>query len=251
MGRKCVQLLVLLTFMVAVTKCAVPNTTVTSATATTTTSRNTTDSAISVNPTTLPSPDHFATGFNYDVRDPETGVACVRVAMAMSIKANYISTGYDIKEAFLNIPRTAKVRGTCRGVAPTMELIWAEDPTLEGTLNRITLMISRRHITLSLHVIAYELYIDNKTFPDALQEGKRFRCELRGDEHRCEPETTAGTVDVHITFPGFVLVAFNSEESVATRTEVNGVSGADVAQWSGYLLLAAKIFIFRKLGYYV
>ena len=255
MDRKRVQLLVLFTFVMTFVVA------VTGTTANTTTSRNATtiDSAIFDNPTTLPPPDPPATDFVYAVKDPETGVTCITVAITISIKANYTSTGYDIKEAFLKIPPTAKVRGTCRGEAPTMELIWAEDSTLEGTLNRITLMIGSKHITYSFDVIVFELYIDEKNFPDAIQEGKRFECEMRGPDefsasktnrlYRCEPETTASTVEVDITISGLALARIIRGESVSTTIEENGASGADMTQWSGYLLLAAKIFIFLKLGH--
>ncbi|XP_076676216.1 lysosome-associated membrane glycoprotein 1-like [Andrena cerasifolii] len=208
--------------------------------------------------TPLPPPDPSVTEFNYYVRDPETGVACILANMSISIEANYISMDYNLKTATLKIPPTAEVRGTCRNTTPTMELIWAEDPILEGALNGIALMFGSTDNTFFLQDIILELYIDNKTFPDALQEGKRFGTKLQqinkfsasksGGLYRCEPETRVGTGDFKITITDVTLIAFNTEESVATRTEENCNSGAEVAQWSGYLLLAANILIFLKLS---
>ncbi|XP_017766491.1 PREDICTED: uncharacterized protein LOC108555372 [Eufriesea mexicana] len=210
-------------------------------------------------PSTNPPEPNSPVDFNYVVVNATTHLPCIVANMSISVKVPF-ATKESNKTTSLKVPKTAKAFGTCKEPTSTMELIWSNvnsssTAKTEGEENIVAITFEKRESEYSIHSIDLDIYMDEQSFPGALD--KRYKAVTENltvfsaplnNVYKCKPETVLRAKSAGITISNVALMAFNSEKTVASRS-VNCVaeSGSNVGAIVGGVI--ASVAVLGLIGF--
>lgn len=210
-----------------VTDCLVNQDSSTSSSITTETEPTTTDQS------TTPVPDSYVNEYNYVVINEKTHVACIAANMTIFMKIPYVTKESKTNETVLTIPVDSAVSGNCGDTNSMMELTWLEksksksynvyDSTY-GKNNSFKINFQKDESNYLLHSIELNIYMDETNFPNSNEERYTAVENINvisaplNNLYKCGDNTTLKVKDVDVTIVNVTLIAFNTEEKIATKS---------------------------------
>ncbi|CAK9819585.1 Lysosome-associated membrane glycoprotein 1 [Anthophora plagiata] len=208
-----------------------------------------------------PTTDPSVKKYNYVVTNPQTHIPCVLANMMIHLTITYKTKDSEKKTKTLQVSDKSETRGTCEDTKATMSLTWTpEVPKYETVQNTVTFIFHKDNSTFHLETVNVDFNLDEKNFPDATEKKynvttkklNEFSTSVK-NMYKCSSATLLDASDVQIRIEDVALIAFNTEKSVASRTEevckadvetdtnVGAIVGGIIG---GLILLSIIIYVF-------
>ncbi|XP_035741919.1 lysosome-associated membrane glycoprotein 1-like isoform X2 [Vespa mandarinia] len=186
--------------------------------------------------------------YPYQVRG-EKGT-CILSKMTISLTVNYNITNKQIVSAILEVPSTVKVNGTCENDTNSMILTWTplendpESVNFADTTNNNNMgfYFKKSGSTFSLNQINASIYLDEKSFPNATDNGNYINLETTSDlnlfssatdnRYVCNVNTVVKEDEFEISITNVSLIAFNEDDKTISSKSINDCTndGATAAE---------------------
>ncbi|XP_043681262.1 lysosome-associated membrane glycoprotein 1-like [Vespula pensylvanica] len=186
---------------------------------------------------TIASPEEYP----YQVKG-ENGT-CILSKMTISLNVTYNNTNLENSNEILSIPtHEITTDGYCSEPVSVMQLTWPV-PFLEEKTNNITFYLKKANSTFSVFEILLLIHLDEWNFPNALDADilqttgpnlTLFAASTINGKYICNNETKVKTETVEISITDVILIAFNTDNDVSSRSEENCVPKLNIAELSNF-----------------